>query len=174
MNVLDIMAFAIIGISIWGAIAKGLIVELFSLTSVILGFVLASLYYDVLDVFFLGMTSPARAGFVAFVVIFVGLIIIGTIAGALANRVIKKLHLKWMDRLLGGFFGLVRGWLIVSIVFLSFAAFGVQRGNIAHSRTAPIFLDSARLIVFWVPRELKAKFTEGYWKAFQLWMDHEK
>jgi membrane protein required for colicin V production len=174
MNLLDVMAFAIIGISIGGAIAKGLIVELFSLASVILGFVLASLYYDVLDVFFLGMTSPSRAGFVAFIVIFVGLIIIGTVVGALANRVIKKLHLKWMDRLLGAFFGLVRGWLVVSIIFLAFAAFGVQRGNMAHSRTAPIFLDSARLIVFWVPQELKNKFTEGYWKAFQLWMEHEK
>jgi membrane protein required for colicin V production len=174
MNVLDIMAFAIIGISIWGAIAKGLIVEAFSLASVILGFVLASLYYDVLDIFFLGVASPSRAGFVAFIVIFLGVIIIGTIVGALANKVIKKLHLKWMDRLLGSVFGLIRGWLIVSIVFLSFAAFGVQRGNVAHSRTAPIFLESARLIVFWMPQELKAKFTEGYWKAFQLWMEHEK
>ncbi|RPJ86917.1 MAG: CvpA family protein [Acidobacteria bacterium] len=174
MNLLDIMAFAIIGISIWGAIAKGLIVELFSLASVILGFVLACLYYDVLDVFLFGVPSPPRAGFVAFIVIFVGLIIIGTVAGALASRAAKKLHLKWMDRLLGAFFGLVRGWLVVSIVFLSFAAFGVQRGNMLHSRTAPVFLDSARLIVFWVPRDLKAKFTEGYWKAFQLWMGHEK
>ncbi len=174
MNLLDIMAFAIIGISIWGAIAKGLIVELFSLASVVLGFVLASLYYDVLDVFFLGVASPARAGFVAFVTIFVGLIVIGTIAGAILNRVIKKLHLKWMDRLLGAFFGLVRGWLVVSIIFLAFTAFGVQRANMAQSRTAPVFLESARLIVFWVPQELKNKFNDGYWKAIQLWMGHEK
>jgi len=174
MNLLDFMAFAIIGLSIWGAIAKGLIVELFSLASVILGFVLASLYYDVLDVFFLGFVSPSRAGFTAFIAIFVTLIVIGTIAGALLNRVIKKLHLKWMDRLLGAFFGLVRGWLVVSIIFLAFAAFGVQRANMAHSRTAPIFLDSARLIVFWVPQELKSKFTEGYWKVLQLWLGREK
>lgn len=174
MNLLDIMAIAIIGISIWGAIARGLIVELFSLASVILGFVLACLYYDVLDVFFLGMTSPSRAGFVAFLVIFVGMIVVGTVAGAVLSRVIKKLHLKWLDRLMGGFFGLVRGWLVVSIIFLAFAAFGVQRGNMAESRTAPVFLDSARLIVFWVPQELKSKFTEGYWRAFQLWMEHEK
>lgn len=173
MNLLDAMAFAIIGISVLGAIAKGLIVELFSLGSVILGFVLACLYYDVLDVFFLGVSSPSRAGFLAFIVIFVGLIIIGTIAGSLLNRVVKRLHLKWMDRLLGGFFGLVRGWLVVSIVFLSFAAFGVQRGNMAQSRTAPMFLDTARLIIFWVPQDLKDKFNDGYWKALQLWV-HEK
>lgn len=173
MNLLDAMAFAIIGISVLGAIAKGLIVELFSLGSVILGFVLACLYYDVLDVFFLGVSSPSRAGFLAFIVIFVSLIIIGTIAGSLLNRVVKRLHLKWMDRLLGGFFGLVRGWLVVSIVFLSFAAFGVQRGNMAQSRTAPMFLDTARLIIFWVPQDLKDKFNDGYWKALQLWV-HEK
>ncbi|RPI27460.1 MAG: CvpA family protein [Acidobacteria bacterium] len=174
MNVLDAMAFAIIAISIWGAITKGLIVELISLASVILGFVLAGLYYDVLDGYFLGIASPPRAAFFAFIAIFLGVIVIGMITAALLNKIIKKLWLKWLDRLLGAFFGLVRGWLIVSIIFLAFAAFGVQRANMARSRTAAFFLDSARLIVFSVPDELKEKFSAGYQKAFKLWIRQEK
>jgi len=168
------MAFAIIGLSIWGAIAKGLVVELFTLASVILGFLLASLYYDDLEVLFLSLGPSPRPSFAAFITIFLVIMVIGTVTASLLTHLLKKLWLRWLDRLLGGLFGLLRGWLIVSIIFLAFAAFGVQRANMARSQTAGFFLDSAKLIVFSVPEELKAKFGDGYHKAFELWIGHEK
>lgn len=173
MNFLDILALAIIAISVFGAISKGMIVELISLGSVILGFFAASFGYDYFDTFFLGVAKPPKSAFLAFIAIFVVVIVVGSIVGIVVNRMLKTLHLKWLDRILGGAFGLVRGWLVVSIIFLGFAAFSVQRENMAQSRTAGFFLQSARLIVVLVPQELKSRFAEGYHKAYRLWIEQK-
>jgi membrane protein required for colicin V production len=175
MNLLDIMALAIIALSTLGAFSKGLVAEAFALAGVIVGFLLASHLYDSLDVLFLGVASGPWADFLAFITIFVLVIVIASVAGTLLGKLIKKLAIvKWADRLLGSVFGLVRGWLVVSIVFLAFAAFGVQKESLAESKTGPFFLDSARAIIVLVPEGLKEKFARGYKRVFELWIGREK
>jgi membrane protein required for colicin V production len=175
MNLLDIVAVAIIALSVVAAFSKGLVAEALALAGVVVGFLLASHLYDQLDVLFLGVASGAWADFLAFMTIFVLVVVIASVTGALLGKLIKKIAIiKWVDRLLGSVFGLLRGWLLVSIVFLSFAAFGVQRENMADSKTAPFFLDSARMIIVLVPQELKEKFAQGYKRIFEIWTGQER
>lgn len=174
MNVLDIVALAIIILSVLSGISKGLAVELSSLVSVFAGLLLAAFYYDRLQGFFAKAASPAQSGFFAFVAIFVAVIVGGMLIGFLLDRFLRSVRLKGMDRLLGAFFGVFRGWLVVSVIFLAFTAFSVQRENVANSRTAPFFMNSARLVIVLVPQELKDRFADGYKRIYELWIGREK
>ena len=71
--------------------------------------------------------------FVAFLIIFIGCILIGAIASFLINRFMKAASIKWIDRILGGIFGLLRGWAIASILVVALIAFPVREHVIPQS-----------------------------------------
>ncbi len=175
MNALDVAAILIIVVSAAAALRRGLASELLSLASVILGLVLAVLFYPRAAILFLQFhLSAPLAAFFGFLSIFLLAIVLGSLAVALVDRVIRTLHLKWLDRLLGGVFGLIRGWLIVVVIFLALTSFPVERHWVEGAKTAPFFLDSARLVVYFTPAEFREAFYRGYWRLYQLWMEPQE
>ena len=171
LNYLDIIAVLIVLISVATAVAKGLILELLSLASVILGLFLAVLFYPQLAgmLVILGLDGDYVAEFVAFVMIFVGTLVAGAIISGAVNRVLKHLHLKWMDRLLGGVFGFLRGYLINAVVFLALTSFQIRQDLLAESRLAEFFLAGARILVIFIPEDLKEQFLEAYDWLLERW-----
>lgn len=167
---MDFLFAGIVLISTIFALLKGLVRELVSLAALIGGFILAVLYYRV----------PARklsefcrtdtvADLFGFLIIFIGCLVIGILAATLINRFVKAASLKWLDRLLGGIFGLLRGWAISSILVVALIAFPVRDNLMARSFLAPFLLAGARAAILLVPQDLKDKFNEQYKKAIQTW-----
>ena len=111
-------------------------------------------------------TMPDLLGFLA---IFVGCILIGIIVSYIVNRVVKAASLKWIDRLLGGIFGFLRGWAISSVIVVALIAFPVREEIMARSVLAPFLLSGARTAVLLVPQDLKDKFNKQYRKVLQEW-----
>lgn len=172
LNFLDVMALAIIAVSVITALVKGLTVELFSLASVVLGFYLAVYFYATAAALLSSAgLSTVLANFFAFTGIFVATVVVGSVAIFLIDKAIRKLHLKWTDRLLGGVFGLVRGWLIAAVIFLAFTAFPVRKELLARSQFAEFFLTSARLIMALAPDEFAELFDSGYQKLYRFWIE---
>jgi membrane protein required for colicin V production len=166
---LDYVFTVVILISTILALTKGLTREITSMVALIGGFYLAVFFYPVLGVWFKEFTSTlAIANLLGFVLIFVGCLLIGALVAYLINRFIKMASLQWMDRVLGGVFGFIRGWLISSIIVLGLVAFPVRQNLLARSVLAPYLLAGARAAVLVVPPELKEKFNEGYQKVLQL------
>jgi membrane protein required for colicin V production len=164
MNVLDIVALLILILSILTALVKGLIIELLALASVVGGFVLAVFFYPELSSLLatLEFAVPLVYNFLAFLLIFVITIIVGSILSSCINQVLKKLRIKWIDRLLGGIFGFLRGYLINSVIFLALIAFPVNKGLLLESKLAEFFLAGVRILVIFVPEDLHLKFIETY------------
>ena len=109
------------------AVTKGLVREIVSLVALIGGFILAVLYYPSLgSVLTEFCRTDSVANFVAFLIIFIGCILIGAIVSLIVNRFMKAASIKWIDRILGGIFGLLRGWAIASILVLALIAFPVR------------------------------------------------
>jgi membrane protein required for colicin V production len=164
LNYLDILAILILLLSVLTAAAKGLMLELLSLASVIVGLFLAAMFYPRLASMLgmVGIDGDLVASFLAFVMIFIGTLIAGAIVSGAVNRVLKHLHLKWMDRLLGGAFGLLRGYLINSVVFLALTAFQMKQDLLAESKLAEFFLAGARILVIFIPEDLKEQFLQAY------------
>jgi hypothetical protein len=71
-------------------------------------------------------------------------IVLGALIAFLVNRFLKMAALQWVDRLLGGIFGLLRGWAIASIIALALIAFPVRQDPMTRSVFAPYLLAGAR------------------------------
>lgn len=167
---LDAVFGVIFLVSITFALLKGLAREIISLAALVGGFLLAVFFYHVPAGMFKEFSkNDTIANLLGFAVIFFGCILIGAIAAFLANRFIKAASLKWVDRLLGGIFGLLRGWAIASILVVAMIAFPVRDNFLARSVLAPYLLTGAKIAVYCVPQKLKDEFNEHYIKVVDAW-----
>jgi len=173
-DALDLLIVVIVCVSVITAAIKGLAGELLSLAATIIGAILAFAFYDDLAPTFQPFLSSQWAVFVAFITIFIVVAVLGSLSTLLVDRTLKLLRLKWMDRLLGIGFGIVRAWLIGMVLFIGVAAFSSTQSAVWESRTAPLFLESARLVVRFLPAQLARGFDLGYRKASQTWMEKSK
>ena len=170
---LDLFFAAIIIVSTVCAILKGLAREIISLVALVGGFILAVLYYRIPAGWLVEYTrKDALADLLGFLIIFIGCILIGIILAYLVNRFLKEASLKWIDRILGGIFGFLRGWAISSIIVVALIAFPVRDDIMARSVLAPFMLSGARTAVLLVPQDLKDKFYRHYRKVLQKWNEN--
>jgi len=160
----------IIIVSIVFAVRKGLAREIISLAALIGGFVLASLYYPIpAGILNDYVRNESIANLLGFLTIFIGFITLGALIAFVVNRFLKKASIKWVDRLLGGVFGLLRGWAICSIMAIAITAFPVRENSMAQSVLGPYILAGARVGAHLVPNKLKESFNEQYKKILQTW-----
>ena len=170
LNLLDILALIILSLSTVAALLRGLTHEVLSLLSAILAFFLAVFFYDDVARLYvrLGTTSPL-SDFLGFLTVFLSTMIAGSFLVMILDRALRTLHLKWLDRLLGGIFGLLRGWLVAAVVFLALATFPIQNDLLEQSQLADFFLSSVRAVVRMAPADFRDKFDSGYEKVYELW-----
>ncbi len=167
---LDLLFAVIIFVSTLFALTKGLVREIISLVALIGGFTLAVLFYPVPAARLAEFSrTDSIANLLGFMIIFLGCILAGAVVSFVASRFLKAASLKWVDRLLGGVFGLLRGWAICSIMVIAVVAFPVRENVMARSFLAPYLLTGARTAVTLVPQTLKNKFNEQYKKVLQTW-----
>jgi membrane protein required for colicin V production len=166
---LDFIFSVIILVSTIFATTKGLAREIVSIVALIGGFLLAAFYYHVPAAWFgTFLRTEALAQLAGFLVIFLGCLLVGALLAYMLNKFIKMVSLEWADRLLGGVFGFVRGWLVCSIIVIGLVAFPVKEDLLARSLLAPYVLAGARAAVLMVPKDLKSKFYDEYQKIIQL------
>jgi membrane protein required for colicin V production len=171
----DFLFAGIVLLSTIFALRKGIIREIVSMAALIGGLVLAGLYYRVPAARLAAYTrTESVAELLGFLIIFVGCILIGIIVAFLINRFAKAASLKWIDRLLGGIFGFLRGWAISSVLAVALIAFPFQENMIARSVLAPFLLAGARAAIILVPQNLKDKFNEQYRKVLEDWNKNRK
>lgn len=167
---LDFFFAGIILISTAVAVKKGLIREIVSLVALIGGLILAALYYPVLAIALSQYTRTEMiANSVAFFALFIGCLLAGALISFIINRFVKAASLQWIDRLLGGVFGLLRGWAISSVLVLGLIAFPVHENPMTRSFLAPYLLAGAQTAVLLVPQSLKDQFYEQYKKLMEKW-----
>jgi len=167
---LDVIFAIIFLVSIIFALLKGLVREIISLAALIGGFLLAVFFYQIPANMFKELSkTDTIANLLGFSVIFFGCILIGAVASYLVNRFIKAASLKWMDRLLGGIFGLLRGWAIASILVVALIAFPIRDDFLSRSVLAPYLLAGAKIVIYCVPQQMKDQFNEHYSKVVNAW-----
>jgi membrane protein required for colicin V production len=162
MSAFDWVLIAVLVLSVVAAAAHGFFAEMFSLGGSILGFVLAAWQYWRLAPFFEQYTkSPSVANAAAFFSI---LIIVGLIAGVcakVATWTMKEAGLRWVDRLLGGTFGLVRGLVLATVMVLIATSFMPDAAWLQRSSLAGYFTLSARVVAWVAPSSVRDKFQDG-------------
>ena len=177
MGHFSVVDFFIVLIMAWCIVRsamKGFIRELLWVATVLLAIILAGLFYHPSGRMFKDVVKTENlALFFAFSMIFLGTLIAGALVIWLITRFMKFAKIEWFDRVLGGVFGFIRGWLLVAVLLLGLTAFDVQMEGIKNSGLAPYFLPGARVIAVITPYDLKARFLVGY-RGFERWWRERK
>src|SRR6266404_5450048 len=81
---------------------------------------------------------------------------------------LKRARVGWVDHTLGGALGLVRGWLICSVIYLALTAFPVTPEAVQKAYFGPALLEGTRVIAYLTSRELRERFFKGNETVRQL------
>ncbi len=162
LSTLDIILLIVLLVTLVFGLIKGLVRQAIGLVAVVAGLVLAARYYPRAGAFVHKVVSnPIVADFVGFLAVFAVVIAAGWLIGLLVSKLMKG-PLNFLDHVLGGVFGLIKGVLICGVIVFALLVFEVRRDALAGSKLAPLCFHATRTVVRLIPGELKAKFKSAY------------
>lgn len=123
------------------------------------------------------VSTPALAEIAGFLLIFFGVLLVGSLFGALLANVFKWIGLSWFDHLLGGVAGFLRGILVVAglaAILVAFAPSPLPR-FLVDSRVLPYASQFAAALAEMAPRDLKDSFVQQWENLKEHWkLQHGK
>ena len=161
MNAFDILVAVILSYSLIRGLFRGLVRELASIVGVLGGFFAAYSFYGAVAGYLSGLVSnPAYRNILAFMVIFCVVVILVNLLAVVIKYVLRIVFLGWLDRLGGVAFGVVKGVLIVSVIFLVLTAF-LPKGTplIRDSMSAPYISMVSEKLAALVSNDIKSEFS---------------
>lgn len=171
-NWLDYLLMLIVAASVAAGVAKGFARSGIGLLAALAGLLLGIWFYGMAGSFLLPYVStPAIANFIGFWIVFLACLLAGALAGKLLAVIFKWAGLSWLDRALGGVFGLLRGLVGAVALVLLLLAFPRQAPSqaVAGSRCAPYLAGAARACAAMAPRELRDAFQTSYDRVKEIW-----
>ncbi|MHC4244849.1 MAG: CvpA family protein, partial [Planctomycetota bacterium] len=124
MNPFDILILVILGYCAVRGLFRGLVKEVSSIIGVLGGFYAAYSYYALLANLLTRLISDtAYRNILSFLIIFCCVLIIINVLGIIIRYLLNIAFLGWVDRIFGLAFGMTKGILIVSVLFIILTAF---------------------------------------------------
>lgn len=174
MNWLDAVLILILALSIFTSFRKGLSREVIGLAAVVVALLLGIWFYGTAGSFLLPyVSSRGVANLCGFLIVFFGVMLVGSLVSHLVGRFLKVTGLSFFDHALGAGFGFLRGTLIAVALITAIMAFSTDADHppqsVVHSRVAPYVVGAARVIVAVAPHELKEGFRRSYGQVKEAW-----
>jgi len=131
MNSLDLFILIVISLFFIRGVFRGLVLELVSVAGLIFGYLIAITYVDffsTLLIKYFPILPKSASTIISFIALFIVINIVLRFIGNILTRTLKFAMLGWLNRILGGFFGLLKGILVLSILvfLLSFIPFSSE------------------------------------------------
>lgn len=165
MNWLDVALVLAIVISTVNGFAAGFARAGIGFLATVLGLIFGLQYYRPVSLTLRDHIVQSNiANVVGFLIIFCGITIVGSVAAGILSRFFRNLRLAWLDRLLGGAFGVVRGLLFATITIWALMAF-LPAGRqlvLSESRLAPRMMDAASMVAAASSEDVRRNFRESY------------
>ena len=125
MSIIDIILLICFIPAFVGGIRKGLINQVISIISFILGvwmsFEFATLAGEWLSKYI--EASQELLNIISFALIIIAVSILLSLAGKVLEGIINLVHIGWMNRALGGIFSLLKSALIIGLILMAFDSF---------------------------------------------------
>jgi membrane protein required for colicin V production len=166
MMLIVLLILVIVLISVIIGIVRGFVKELSAIVGLILGIYIAALRYPMLEKYIIKIiTNPSITKVVSFIIIFLVVFFLIIVLGLLLQKAIHLIMLGWLDKLLGGMFGIIKG-LIISwlLLMLATAVYPNSVYSIQKSTLAPrLFELGAKItrIPIKIPRSKKLLTQSG-------------
>lgn len=121
---MDYILIAIVGLSMVLSLWRGFVREIISLIGLVAAFLIASrLSGQTGEMLGEWITNPTAADIAGFALVFVGVMIVVALIGAIIRRLVDMAALTATDRTLGIFFGAARGMLLIALCFLVYTSY---------------------------------------------------
>jgi len=162
MTPADWLILAVILLSVVLAAVHGFFAEALSMAGLVVGYIVAAWQYQRLADWLISfLNSELLAEIFGFLIIFFAILIVFSIAGRIARKLMKKAGLSGFDRFLGALLGLLKGSFAVSVVLMGMTAFTPTSSMLEKSVLAPYFLVVGRAAIWLAPSAMRARFYEG-------------
>jgi membrane protein required for colicin V production len=162
MNWLDVVLLLVILASVLSGLRTGFVRVVIHLVATVCGLLAGFWCYGIaageLQPW---IHNPVTANLVGFTLIFLGVMFVGSLLGMILANIFRWIGLGWLDHLMGGAAGVVRGALLVAVVVAAIVAFtpGPTPGFLAESKVLPYATQISTAIAEFAPRELKDGFA---------------
>ncbi|HEX8890201.1 MAG TPA: CvpA family protein [Pyrinomonadaceae bacterium] len=165
MTFFDFLVLALVASSVISGALRGIVRALVTGAALIIGLLIAARGYGVVSAIIRGIglvQSKETANAFGFLFIVLASFAAGFFAGQLISKGLRRLHLEWLDRLLGGAFGLLRGWAVCSVLYLALTAFPVHLSSVTGAQTAPLLAAGAKMLGVFTSPEVRTRFYKSY------------
>lgn len=163
MNLLDFLILIPILYFCYRGVRNGLLGEILSIAGIILAVFLTFYYMDEAAEYisFLFDKDASYIPFVAGAGIFIGTLIVVQLVDYFCRSFLEKIHLHAVNRVLGFFFGLLKGGIIVSVILLILAGFNIPS---TQSRQDSV---SYSYVIYLAPWAYNAVATENFSRTIE-------
>ena len=158
MSYLDYFFIFIILLSLLVGCFRGFTRELFSLVGWVFAFYFANLFTgDLLQ--FVSFEFGEHVNFIIiYMSIFIIILLLATLLATIFNKLIKNIGLGFLNVIIGGIFGLMRGVLIsFIIIFLVEKTSFISEVSLAESKTIPVIKLAIKKTLSYLPYEWSNK-----------------
>lgn len=159
MATFDYVVLGIVAISLVLGLWRGVVSELIALAAWVMAF-MAALEFGAPagKLIFTGIADPAIRALAGCVLIFVGVLVLMSLVRLAVRSMVKALGLSLSDRLLGMFFGLARGVLLVMLLVAAGGMTSAPQQPWWKEATLAPPLETAVLVAKpWLPDDLAKK-----------------
>jgi membrane protein required for colicin V production len=173
MNTFDVILLAFACALVVLGMFKGLVRILIGLAAIVAAFALAARYHEGLAARLGSLdVSVEVLRLVAYLLIFIGVMLAGGLVAWLLRKVLRAAMLGWADRLGGAALGLVAALLTAALIVLPLVAYSPYGERIlGGSVLAPYVTVVADLATGLAPADLSTRYREGVEKLRRYWQD---
>ena len=171
MNPFDILIIIILVYCVVRGLFRGLVKEVSSIFGVLGGFYAAYSYYpQVANLLSRLVADTAYRNILSFLIIFCCILIIINVLGIIIKYLLNVAFLGWVDRVFGIVFGMTKGILIVSVLFIILTTFlKVGAPIIQNSLLAPHVMLISENMAKVVSKEMKDDFYNNLGELKKAW-----
>ena len=175
MNWIDLLLILVIAISVLAGFAAGFARVGVGFAAMMVGMFCGFWFYGIVAAYVIDyVSSRAIANLIGFFVILAAVLVLGAIVGTILARFFKWVGLSWLDRLMGGAFGVVRGFVIAAAmvtVLLAFSPSPPPR-SVLDSKFLPYVINVSDVLAAVTPREIKDQLYATKDKVKADWSAH--
>lgn len=161
MTGFDFAVITVVLISLLLGLWRGLVYEVLSLLGWPIAFVLSRLFAsDVAPL--MPVTGDALRTTLAYALVFIAALIVWGILVWLFSKLMKAIGLGWLDRVLGGLFGILRGALVVLVMVWLAGLTDIPEQPFWHTaKMSKPAEDAALLTKAWLPDNIARRIHYG-------------
>jgi membrane protein required for colicin V production len=175
LNWIDLVLALVIVSSLIAGFSAGFARVAVGLGAMILGIFCGFWFYGVVGGYVMDyVASRAIANLIGFFVILIVILVLGAVVGRILAKFFKWAGLSWLDRVLGGVSGLVRGFLIAAAMATVLLAFSPEPPppSVVDSKLLPYVINVSDVLAAMTPREIKDSFYTAKDKVKAVWSQH--